>query len=99
MTSHRRQQLIYILADLVSAEVVWLCFLWFRWLVNDGKMFGIDTILIPAFSFYPPLIIYPIVCVVIYYLSGYYLRPFRKNVCIHRFYKRFRKNFCVLSEI
>ena len=80
MTSHRRQQLIYILADLVSAEVVWLCFLWFRWLVNDGKMFGIDTILIPAFSFYPPLIIYPIVCVVIYYLSGYYLRPFRKNV-------------------
>ena len=79
MTSHRRQQLIYILADLVSAEVVWLCFLWFRWLVNDGKMFGIDTILIPAFSFYPPLIIYPIVCVVIYYLSGYYLRPFRKN--------------------
>lgn len=79
MTSHRRQQLIYILADLVSAEVVWLCFLWFRWLVNDGKMFGIDTILIPAFSFYPPLIIYPIVCVVIYYLSGYYIRPFRKN--------------------
>ena len=79
MTSHRRQQLIYILADLVSAEVVWLCFLWFRWLVNDVKMFGIDTILIPAFSFYPPLIIYPIVCVVIYYLSGYYLRPFRKN--------------------
>lgn len=79
MTSHRRQQLIYILADLVSAEVVWLCFLWFRWLVNDGKMFGIDTILIPAFSFYPPLIIYPFVCVVIYYLSGYYLRPFRKN--------------------
>lgn len=79
MTSHRRQQLIYILTDLVSAEVVWLCFLWFRWLVNDGKMFGIDTILIPAFSFYPPLIIYPIVCVVIYYLSGYYLRPFRKN--------------------
>ena len=79
MTSHRRQQLIYILADLVSAEVVWLCFLWFRWLVNDGKMFGLDTILIPAFSFYPQLIIYLIVCVVIYYLSGYYLRPFRKN--------------------
>lgn len=79
MIAHRKQQLTYILADLLSAEVVWLCFLWFRWLVNDGKMFGIDTILIPAFSFYPPLIIYPIVCVVIYYLSGYYLRPFRKN--------------------
>ncbi|MDY2943415.1 MAG: sugar transferase [Paludibacteraceae bacterium] len=80
MTAHRKQQLTYILADLLSAEVVWLCFLWFRWLVNDGKVFGIDTILIPAFNFYPPLIIYPLVCVVIYYLSGYYLRPFRKNV-------------------
>ena len=79
MTTHRKQQLTYILADLLSAEVVWLCFLWFRWLVNDGKVFGIDTILIPTFNFYPPLIIYPLVCVVIYYLSGYYLRPFRKN--------------------
>lgn len=79
MTAHRKQQLTYILADLLSAEVVWLCFLWFRWLVNDGKVFGIDTILIPTFNFYPPLIIYPLVCVVIYYLSGYYLRPFRKN--------------------
>lgn len=79
MTSHRRQQLIYILADLVSAEVVWLLFSLFRRLVNDGAMFGVDTILIPVFNFYPPLIIYPLVCVVIYYLSGYYLRPFRKN--------------------
>ena len=79
MTAHRKQQLTYILADLLSAEAVWLCFLWFRWLVNDGKVFGIDTILIPTFNFYPPLIIYPLVCVVIYYLSGYYLRPFRKN--------------------
>ena len=79
MIAHRKQQLTYILADLLSAEVVWLCFLWFRWLVNDGKVFGIDTILIPTFNFYPPLIIYPLVCVVIYYLSGYYLRPFRKN--------------------
>ena len=79
MIAHRKQQLTYILADLLSAEVVWLCFLWFRWLVNDGKVFGIDTILIPTFNFYPPLIIYPLVCVMIYYLSGYYLRPFRKN--------------------
>ena len=79
MTAHRKQQLTYILADLLSAEVVWLLFALFRRLVNDGVMFGVDTILIPVFNFYPPLIIYPLVCVVIYYLSGYYLRPFRKN--------------------
>lgn len=79
MTAHRKQQLTYILADLLSAEVVWLLFSLFRRLVNDGVMFGVDTILIPVFNFYPPLIIYPLVCVVIYYLSGYYLRPFHKN--------------------
>lgn len=79
MTAHRKQQLIYIFADLLSAEVVWLLFSLFRRLVNDGAMFGVDTILIPVFNFYPPLIIYPMVCVAIYYLSGYYLRPFRKN--------------------
>ena len=80
MTAHRKQQLTYILADLLSAEAVWLLFSLFRRLVNDGVVFGVDTILIPVVSFYPPLIIYPLVCVVIYYLSGYYLRPFRKNV-------------------
>ena len=79
MIAHRKQQLTYILSDLLSAEVVWLFFSLFRRLVNDGAMFGVDTILIPVFNFYPPLIIYPMVCVVIYYLSGYYLRPFRKN--------------------
>ncbi len=80
MTPHRRQQLIYLIADIISSEVVWLCFLWFRWLVYDGKVFGVDTVLIPSFSFYPPLIAYPIVCICIYYLSGYYLRPFRRRL-------------------
>ena len=79
MIAHRKQQLTYSLAALLSAEVVWLVFSLFRRLVNDGAMFGVDTILIPVFNFYPPLIIYPMVCVAIYYLSGYYLRPFRKN--------------------
>lgn len=80
MTAHRRQQITYLIADLLSAEVVWLCFLWFRWLVYEGKVFGVDTILIPAFNFYPPLIAYPLVCIAIYYLSSYYLRPFRKQL-------------------
>ncbi|MGN0235731.1 MAG: exopolysaccharide biosynthesis polyprenyl glycosylphosphotransferase [Paludibacteraceae bacterium] len=79
MIAHRKQQLMYIFADLLSAEAVWLLFALFRKLVNDGVVFGVDTILIPIFNFYPPLIIYPLVCVAIHYLSGYYLRPFRKS--------------------
>ena len=78
MTLRRKQQLWYIIADLISSELVWLCFLGFRWMVFDGRVEVLEDILVPAFSFWPPLIIYPLVCLVVYYLSGYYLRPFQK---------------------
>ncbi len=79
LNNHRKQQLIYIVVDAVSAVAIWLAFLLFRWLVYDGKLFGVDTVLIPAFSFYPPLFLYPLGCLVVYYLSGYYLRLMRKR--------------------
>lgn len=78
MTLRRKQQLWYLIADLVSSELVWLCFLAFRWMVYDGHVKLMDDVLIPAFDFWPPLIAYPFTCIVIYYLSGYYLRPFQK---------------------
>ena len=80
MTLRRQQQIWYILADLISSELVWLCFLGFRWIVYDGRVDTLREVLVPAFSFWPPLIIYPIVCLTVYYLSGYYLRPFQKPV-------------------
>ncbi len=78
MTLRRKQQLWYILADLISSELVWLCFLGFRWMVFDGRMELLEDVLIPAFNFWLPLVVYPIVCLLVYYLSGYYLRPFQK---------------------
>ncbi len=78
MTLRRRQQIWYILADLISSELVWLCFLAFRWMAYDGRVESLKDVLVPAFNFWPPLIVYPIVCMGIYYLSGYYLRPFQK---------------------
>lgn len=78
MTLRRKQQLWYILADLISSELVWLCFLAFRWLVYDGRVATFSDVLIPAFSFWLPLVVYPIICLSVYYLSGYYLRPFQK---------------------
>lgn len=80
MTLRRQQQIWYILADLISSELVWLCFLGFRWIVYDGRVDTLREVLVPAFSFWPPLIIYPIVCLTVYYLSGYYLRPFQKPI-------------------
>ena len=78
MTLRRKQQLWYVLADLISSELVWICFLGFRWMVYDGRVALFEDVLVPAFSFWPPLVVYPLVCLIIYYLSGYYLRPFQK---------------------
>lgn len=78
MTLRRKQQLWYLLADLISSELVWLCFLIFRWMVYDGRINFMQDAIIPAFSFWSPLLVYPIICLIVYYLSGYYLRPFQK---------------------
>ena len=78
MNLRRKQQLWYVLADLISSELIWLCFLAFRWMVYDGRMSLLEDVLIPAFSFWLPLVAYPVICLSVYYMSGYYLRPFQK---------------------
>ena len=80
MNLRRKQQIRYLLADLISSELVWLCFLIYRWMVYDGRFEFMRDALIPAFSFWLPLLVYPVVCLGIYYLSGYYLRPFQKPI-------------------
>ena len=47
-------------------------------MVYEGRVGLLENVLVPAFEFLPPLIIYPLVCLLVYYLSGYYLRPFQK---------------------
>ena len=49
-------------------------------MVYDGRFEFMRDALIPAFSFWLPLLVYPVVCLGIYYLSGYYLRPFQKPI-------------------
>ncbi len=80
MTKYRTYQLMYVGIDIVTSILIWISFLFFRWLVYEGRVLGIDTMLIPAFDFYRPLMLYPIVCVGVYYLSGYYLRPLKKRL-------------------
>ena len=78
--TRRQQQLIYLIADFVSALAIWLSFLVFRWMVYEGRIFGVDEILIPAFNFYSPLFLYPLGCMLVYYASGYYMNPLRKRL-------------------
>ena len=94
MNLRRKQQLTYLLADLISSELVWLCFLGFRWIVYEGRMEGMSDVLIPAFSFWKPLVIYPFVCLGCYYLSGYYVHPFQKP-----FWREFLRTFISTAVI
>lgn len=74
----KKYQLIYMLVDLISSVLIWGTFLIFRWLVYEERIFSVDTVLVPMFNFYMPLFLYPLGCLCVYYLSGYYLRPLRK---------------------
>lgn len=84
----KKYQLIYMLVDVLSSILIWSTFLIFRWMVYEGRVFSVDTILMPVFDFYLPLVLYPIGCVSVYYLSGYYLRPLRK-----RYSRELRRTF------
>lgn len=80
LTAYRKYQFIYIGADILSALLSWLCFLFFRWLVLEHRIFGWEEVMVPAFNFYQPLVLYPAFCIVIYYLSGYYIRPLERRI-------------------
>ena len=75
----RKWQLAFLLSDYLTALLVWIAFLVFRWLVYEGRLFSVDNILIPIFGFYKPLILYPVFCCIIYYLSGFYMRLFKRT--------------------
>ena len=84
----KKLQLVYLLVDILSSLLVWGAFLIFRWLVYENRMFSVDTVFVPMFNFFLPLLLYPLGCLLVYYLSGYYLRPLRK-----RYSKELRRTF------
>ncbi len=80
MTRYRKIQLVYLTVDILSSVVVWLLFLLFRWMVYEGRIFSADNVLIPAFTLWKFMVLYPIGCLMIYYMSGYYLRPLSHRI-------------------
>lgn len=77
--NRKKWQVVYILVDLLSSLLVWSAFLTFRWLVYENRIFSVDTVLVPMFNFFLPLVLFPVGCLIVYYLSGFYLRPLRKR--------------------
>lgn len=69
----------YILFDIFSAIIVWILFMAFRRIVNDAKLYSGIPIFTPNFNFYTVLFTFPILCVSIHYLSGYYLNTIKQS--------------------
>lgn len=69
----------YIAFDTIAAIIVWILFMIFRKTVNDAKVFGEMQIFVPNYDFYTSLLLFPIACLFIYYLSGYYINPMKDS--------------------
>ncbi|MFV0392207.1 MAG: sugar transferase [Paludibacteraceae bacterium] len=72
-------RLRYIFFDAIAGSVVWVLFLVFRRVVNDAKIFEGIQIFTPNFNYYSSLAIFPILCVAIHFLSGYYVNPIKQS--------------------
>ena len=67
----------YVFFDIIAALVVWVLFMIFRRVVNDGQLFSSISVFVPNFNYYSNLFLFPILCVAIHYLSGYYVNPIK----------------------
>lgn len=75
----RRLVLKYILFDLLAAFIVWVLFMLFRKIVNDGLLFSGLRVLIPNYNFFTSLLLFPFSCAFVHYLSGFYLQPHKQS--------------------
>ncbi len=81
MISPIRQRLKYILSDFISANVALVLFNVIRYYTLQQKNFGYETLSLFLFSdsLIIEQIIIPVILLLIYYLSGYYNKPFQKS--------------------
>lgn len=79
MSPKQSSLLKYLFFDILSAFVVWVLFMYFRQIVNDGKLFEHVQVFIPKYNFFSSLLVYPIFCLFVHWLSGFYINPLSHN--------------------
>jgi len=73
---NKRNLLIkFVSYDILASLIVWVVFMLFRRTVNDAQIFENVRIFIPNYDYFSSLIIFPISCMFIHYLSGFYRHP------------------------
>jgi len=65
----------YLISDTLASLVVWVVFMIFRKIVNDAAIFENVQIFFPNYNYLSSLILFPLSCITVHYLSGFYLYP------------------------
>jgi hypothetical protein len=68
-----------VLYDFLAAVIVWILFMSFRRTVNDAQFFENIRIFIPNYDYFTSLFIFPLSCIFIHFLSGFYLHPDKQS--------------------
>lgn len=69
----------FISFDVLAALIVWLLFMVFRKTVVDTQIFSQVKIFIPNYDFVSGFIFFPLSCLFVHSLSGFYRRPERQT--------------------
>ena len=69
----------YIILDIFASLLVWVAFVIFRKTVNDISLFEGSHVFIPNYDYFTSLILFPVCCVFVHSLSGFYLHLLKKS--------------------
>jgi exopolysaccharide biosynthesis polyprenyl glycosylphosphotransferase len=75
----RNLVLKYVLFDMLASLIVWVLFMMFRRTVNDAQLFENVRIFFPNYDYFSTLLLFPFCCVLVHYLSGFYLYPYKQT--------------------
>ena len=69
----------FIIADIIAALLVWFAFVVYRKTINDISVIDNFGIIMRNYDYFTSLIIFPVLCVFIHYLTGVYINIHKKN--------------------
>ena len=69
----------YLQYDMLAALLVWIAFFIFRKTINDIRIFDSIHVLIPNYDYITSLVLFPIYCVFVHYLTGIYMNAPNKD--------------------
>ncbi|MCD4769699.1 MAG: hypothetical protein K8R35_05975, partial [Bacteroidales bacterium] len=75
----KRLKLLYIIFDLLTSQIAWTLFFFFRKIVFEQKLFGGDLRIVPDNRLLTGLIVIPVFWLILNFIGGFYDNPFRKS--------------------